>query len=74
MMTEVASDHLRRLSNIDRLPVCAGYNFELCIRHLQGHEPSLESDALLAVEDLKTLVGKFRERWPIQESFWDPPS
>lgn len=68
MMAEVASDHAQKVTNIDRLPICAGYNFELCIRHFEAAQPSLADDSLSAVADLRTLVDAFRQRWPIYDS------
>lgn len=68
MMTEVASDHLQKITNIDRLPVCAGYNFELCIRHLEARQSPASDDSLQGLKDLRHLVDEFRHRWPLQES------
>ncbi|OAL28100.1 hypothetical protein AYO22_03127 [Fonsecaea multimorphosa] len=66
MMAEVAKDHLTKITNIDRLPPCAGYNFELCVRHLEAREsPSgHDSHSNGALSDLKQMVGTFRRRWP----------
>lgn len=63
-MTEVASDHLQKITNIDRLPVYAGYNFELCIRHLEARQSHLSDDSLRGLKDLQSLVNHFRHRWP----------
>ena len=67
MMAEVASDHLHKITNIDRLPICAGYNFELCIQYLEARQLSLVDISLDALGDLKTLVIAFRKRWPIYD-------
>ncbi|OQU98742.1 Fungal specific transcription factor domain-containing protein [Cladophialophora immunda] len=66
MMAEVARDHLTKITNIDRLPPCAGYNFELCIRHLEACGSSLGRDSHSngGLSDLKQMVGAFRRRWP----------
>ena len=65
MMTVVASDHLHQIKNIDILPICAGYNFELCSRHFEGFQSNLTPEELRLLEEMKALVVKFRERWPL---------
>ena len=70
MMTEVAKDHSTKITYIDRLPPCAGYNFELCTRHLEARESNLghdvHSNGSLCV--LKQMVVAFRRRWPKYDS------
>lgn len=70
MMAEVAKDHLTKITNIDRLPTCAGYNFELCTRHLEARESSLGRDLNSngSLSDLKQMVVAFRQRWPKHDS------
>ncbi|OAP65282.1 hypothetical protein AYL99_01254 [Fonsecaea erecta] len=66
MMTDVAKDHLMKITNIDRLPPYACYNFELCIKHLESRESYSEHDSHSngSLSDLKQMVGAFRRRWP----------
>ena len=68
MMGAVASDHLRKVTNIDRLPVCAGYNFTLCINHLRSHQGSVSHGRRDCLKDLEAMVDVFRQRWPIDRS------
>ena len=67
MMAEVASDHVYQVTNIDQLPIVAGYNFELCIRHLEKSQSNQEEATGLALGDLRILVSAFRSRWPRHE-------
>ena len=67
IMVEAASDHVKRKIFIDRLPICSGYNFELCLRHIEGRSALQLEDLRDSISDMKALVGAFRQRWPRQD-------
>ena len=66
MMAQVASDHVKRITNIDRLPICAIYNFQLCIKHIEDRQFSTNDNLISALGDLRTLVSTFQQRWQVQ--------
>jgi hypothetical protein len=66
MMVEAASDHVKRKILIDRLPIIAGKNFQVCLKLVEKNRDSdwQSEDSHHATQDLTTLVEEFRQRWP----------
>ena len=64
IMIDVARHHLKRIDNIDALPLCCAYNLRVAMKHIEGRRGDFDEENITkCLKPMLALEEAFCKRW-----------